>query len=592
MNIFRLNENSLKKFHSIRLPVIVMLILVVMLSGQISKIGILQQSSENQTLLSNNSEEENFIIERTNWNLSQIITYEDWEIFEFCIFDDYLFVMDWYGVRIIDISNPLDLTQLGFTSYEFQMPYDVKYHNNYVYVIDEILGLIVFNVTDKTNPVLVTTYEDNVDAKYNAVFLVGSYAYVADISYGLKILDISSLLSISLEGSISLGESSIIYKGLWVASNHAFIGGNAWSIRIVDVSNPANPILKYNYTSSGSTYNLCVKGNMLYYTSYDGFYAVDVTDKTNPVAKDDFGKSYAWGFYSCKINGTEAFIIDTREYQYDLHILDISNPDDITRNCVYDTESDFEAVVAVHNDLIYCFNWDVHIEIISFDSDQDSLADYLEIEVYGTDPNDPDTDGDLMPDDYEVDNSLDPLVDDAGDDEDFDGLTNLEEYNYNTNPNDSDSDDDNLNDYLEIVTYFTDPNNEDSDSDLLLDGQEVNLYGTDPLDEDSDNDQLTDYDEISLYETDPLNNDSDSDLLTDYEEIMVYNTNPLSEDTDQDGYTDYEEVQKGTDPLNEKDNPSTNRYSIIIAVCVGIPIILGMALAYYGYMRKQKTVEK
>ena len=66
-----------------------------------------------------------------------------------------------------------------------------------------------------------------------------------------------------------------------------------------------------------------------------------------------------------------------------------------------------------------------------------------------------------MPDGWEVENSLDPLVDDAEGDFDEDELSNQMEYEYGTNPNDPDSDGD---------TYY--------------DGEEVRK-GKDPLDPES-----------------------------------------------------------------------------------------------------------
>ena len=49
---------------------------------------------------------------------------------------------------------------------------------------------------------------------------------------------------------------------------------------------------------------------------------------------------------------------------------------------------------------------------------------------------DADDDNDGMPDDWEIANFLNPLVDDALDDADRDGYTNLEEYLEDTDPND------------------------------------------------------------------------------------------------------------------------------------------------------------
>ncbi|MHC4717264.1 MAG: NHL repeat-containing protein, partial [Planctomycetota bacterium] len=56
-----------------------------------------------------------------------------------------------------------------------------------------------------------------------------------------------------------------------------------------------------------------------------------------------------------------------------------------------------------------------------------------------TDPLDPDTDADGMPDGWEVAQGLDPLADDAADDLDGDGWTNFEEYRWETDVSDPSS---------------------------------------------------------------------------------------------------------------------------------------------------------
>ena len=67
------------------------------------------------------------------------------------------------------------------------------------------------------------------------------------------------------------------------------------------------------------------------------------------------------------------------------------------------------------------------------DSDGDGLSDAAE-ETLGTDPHNPDTDGDSMPDGWEVANSLNPLQKDAFVDDDGDGFPNFREYLSGTSP--------------------------------------------------------------------------------------------------------------------------------------------------------------
>ncbi|BET65273.1 hypothetical protein ASA1KI_01910 [Opitutales bacterium ASA1] len=69
------------------------------------------------------------------------------------------------------------------------------------------------------------------------------------------------------------------------------------------------------------------------------------------------------------------------------------------------------------------------------DSDGDGLTDNLEY-YYGTNPLLADTDGDGTPDSWEVYNGLDPLVWDSHTDPDGDGRPNVEEYTLGSNPRD------------------------------------------------------------------------------------------------------------------------------------------------------------
>ena len=93
-----------------------------------------------------------------------------------------------------------------------------------------------------------------------------------------------------------------------------------------------------------------------------------------------------------------------------------------------------------------------------------------------------DVDEDLIRDDWELANGLDPSdPTDALLDPDGDGLNNYGEYIAGTDLNVADTDGDGVNDGDEINVYDSDPLDTDTDDDNMPDGFEVS-NGLDPLD--------------------------------------------------------------------------------------------------------------
>ena len=145
------------------------------------------------------------------------------------------------------------------------------------------------------------------------------------------------------------------------------------------------------------------------------------------------------------------------------------------------------------------------------DTDLDTISDYDEYHVYGTNHTLSDTDGDLLRDDEElfvyftnplvVDNDSDGdtfyWFEDCNDSnafinpdaaESLDGVDNNCDQSIDEGFFESDVDNDSLSDYDEFTNRSTDPYNPDTDGDGLLDGEEVFDTQTDPLVPDLDND--------------------------------------------------------------------------------------------------------
>ena len=93
------------------------------------------------------------------------------------------------------------------------------------------------------------------------------------------------------------------------------------------------------------------------------------------------------------------------------------------------------------------------------DRELDGLANLAELTTYSTDPSQPDTDMDTLPDGWEIANGINPTVhngtdgdatNDATADPDGDGLTNSQEADNNTRYDDPDTDGDGVDDGVEV----------------------------------------------------------------------------------------------------------------------------------------------
>lgn len=157
-------------------------------------------------------------------------------------------------------------------------------------------------------------------------------------------------------------------------------------------------------------------------------------------------------------------------------------------------------------------------------------------------------------------------------DDDGDGITNIEENTIGTNPNAADTDNDGLSDGQEWLNYETNPLSADSDSDNLSDWDEIITYQTNPTAADSDADQLSDFAEVINYGSNPNLSDSDGDSLPDAQEIadnlQNINTdqdafpNILDDDDDGDGILTIQEDtnQNGTLWDDDDDNDGTSDF--------------------------------
>ena len=206
----------------------------------------------------------------------------------------------------------------------------------------------------------------------------------------------------------------------------------------------------------------------------------------------------------------------------------------------------------------------------STDFDNDGISDVSEINTYGTSSILADTDGDGMTDGWEVTNGLNPLLNDANNDRDLDGLTNLEEYavraaGYKANASNSKEGqpgDNGLNDYARLKGEGWTRRLYDKNDRLISterDNGMAQLYTYD-----GNSQKIRD---VSLTKL-----DADGDGLPDgweFDHTLPFTgtsaasgDNGANGDPDLDGFTNMQEWQAGTDPRDANSLPNTGAVQV------------------------------
>lgn len=159
----------------------------------------------------------------------------------------YLYFLGWNGgLRIFDVRNPAVPT---WVQTYFNLPIDdlwgLHVQGNYAYATAGNAGLYIVDVSDRSNPVHVGTFNTVYSAR--EVFVEGRYAYVGGNktdANGLRIIDVSNPAAPQELPNVgyTLGQPHAVN----VKNGLAFVGEHNWSggqgrVTVFDVGNPYNP---------------------------------------------------------------------------------------------------------------------------------------------------------------------------------------------------------------------------------------------------------------------------------------------------------------------------------------------------------------
>lgn len=244
--------------------------------------------------------------------------------------DQYLYLMDTFGLRVVDISmpeNPLEISKLDINEYIS----DVVTYEQTIYALtynywDERTVQII-DMSDPYNP----TIAGIIDSLYCSDIEVGNeLLFLCDYSSGLRIYSIEDPLNPVEIGLSNQNTGNCIA----VSGNIVFyyLVESTGMIKTIDVTNPSNPVQLSVTFCSDHLQKMEVSDDYLFAADHDNnLYIWDIADPANLQSIDTLNlASYIWDLNAV---GDYLFVSGGG---YTMQILDLKNISSITTTGYYD----------------------------------------------------------------------------------------------------------------------------------------------------------------------------------------------------------------------------------------------------------------
>ncbi|MBD3312656.1 hypothetical protein GF352_04360 [archaeon] len=210
------------------------------------------------------------------------------------------------------------------------------------------------------------TPRSGVGGEANNVFVSGDYAYVAASDDGLRVVDVSDPFN-PVQASHEVLYYVDVAVGVFVSDGYAYVANGDDGLRVIDVSDPENAFVTNGYLNTGGfAIDVSIVDNYAYLITRDnGLFIVDVSDPTvrplpvisnvSPVGDRGGYPSSGIGVF---VSGDYAYIANSIE---GMDIVDISDP----ANPVSISNTDLETFdVFVSGDYAYIASFDEGLFIV------------------------------------------------------------------------------------------------------------------------------------------------------------------------------------------------------------------------------------
>lgn len=189
------------------------------------------------------------------------------------------------GFRILDVNDPAAIKELGTlpgTTGLSDLPVIQGHH---AFVTTPRVGLQVFDIADRSKPVLAGKYAAT--RTLHPIAVVGDHLYMSQeggASPALLVLDVSDPTTPALVSSYEISPFGVAIKGVgpYLYAGYKDSENDDPGVELIDVSNPRQLRRVSRHSYSEFTGLLALTGSALCLSSHSGLRVLDVSDPTAP----------------------------------------------------------------------------------------------------------------------------------------------------------------------------------------------------------------------------------------------------------------------------------------------------------------------
>ncbi|MCA9759073.1 MAG: hypothetical protein KDA27_24990, partial [Candidatus Eisenbacteria bacterium] len=196
------------------------------------------------------------------------------------------------GLRIVDLGAVGGPAEIGSVDTPW-VAFAVDMDETHAFVADGLSGLRVIDITNPGAP-FETGHLTNADWMYD-VAVEGNIAVVANGNIGTGIIDVSDpaapILRAQFDSNLPCGASSepAFVKGVDIQGTLVFAAEEDCGLRILDISDPDNPVTVGTLDTPGQAIKVVVEGDIAYLADNPGLKIIDVSNPSNPFLRSAVG---------------------------------------------------------------------------------------------------------------------------------------------------------------------------------------------------------------------------------------------------------------------------------------------------------------